>query len=198
MRTRRHLRLVLSATVVAVTLSGCAPGTGAPDTAEANCPLEERKLFVLMAQAVPSATLLPCVAAFPAGWSYGGSDVHDGEATFWLSSDRAGLRAVEVELTASCRISGALDVTNATNEAGVRVFVEEYTLRPFSANRYFLFSGGCVTYRYRFEEGGDPTLALEADEALTFGLRSVLVEKIETHLGLTLCGAGAPPCPDGG
>lgn len=197
MSTARRSALGLIVALVAATLAGCTPGTNAPDASEANCPVQERKLFVLMAQAVPSATLLPCIAALPAGWSYGGADVHDGEATFWLASDRAGLRAVEIELTPSCRITGALDVTNATNEAGVRVYVEEFRLRPFTANRYFLFPGGCVTYRYRFGEGGDPTLALEADEALTFGLRSVLVDKIERHLGLTLCGASAPPCPDG-
>ena len=47
--------------------------------------------------------------------------------------------------------------------------------------------------------GGDaePTLALEADEAVTFGLRTVLVRKIEEEFGLTLCGAGAPPCVGG-
>jgi hypothetical protein len=57
-----------------------------------------------------------------------------------------------------------------------------------------VFPGGCVTYRFRFGPDSEPTLALEVEEAVTFGLRTVLVQKIEQDFGLTLCGAGAPPC----
>ena len=149
-----------------------------------------------MAQSVPTATLLPCIAAFPAGWSYGGSDVRSGSARFWLTSDRAGFRAVEVLLTPTCRIAGSLDVTNATDEAGVRVYIREFDLDPFTANQYFVFPGGCVTHRYRFGPDGEPTLALEADEAVTFGLRGAVVDAVQDDLGLTLCGAGAPPCAE--
>ena len=61
----------------------------------------------------------------------------------------------------------------------------------------FVFLGGCVTYRYRFGADAEATLALEADEAVTFGLRTVLVRQVRDELGLTLCGAGAPPCLNG-
>jgi hypothetical protein len=54
-----------------------------------------------------------------------------------------------------------------------------------------------VTYRYRFGPEAAATLALEADQAVTFGLRTVLVAKVQEELGLTLCGAGAPPCVGG-
>ena len=33
---------------------------------------------------------LPCVAEFPAGWTFGGSDISSGSARFWLDSDRGG------------------------------------------------------------------------------------------------------------
>jgi hypothetical protein len=173
-------------------LVGCRAEAGF--ATEANCPVEKSEFFVLMAQSVPSATLLPCIRALPAGWTYGGSDVHNHSSRFWLDSDRAGIQAVEVLLTATCEVAGALDVTNSTSEAGVRDYVRELVLRPFSANRYFTFPGGCVTYRYRFAGAADPVLALEADEALTFGPRAAVVAKVQRSLGLTLCGAGAPPC----
>jgi len=112
-------------------------------------------------------------------------------------SDRGGIHAVEVSLTSSCRITGGVDVTNSTSEGGVRVYLREFTLHPFSANEYFVFPGGCVTYRFRFDADAEPTLALEAEQAVTFGLRTVLVHKIEQDLGLTLCGAGAAPCVAG-
>ena len=88
-------------------------------------------------------------------------------------------------------------MTNSTSEGGVRVYLDEFDLHPFSANKYFVFPGGCVTYRYRFGADAEATLALEADEAVTFDLRTVLVAQVQDELGLTLCGAGAPPCVGG-
>lgn len=192
MRWRGRSVTWLGLVLVGSTLVACSARAG--DASEANCPVEDGELFVLMAQSVPSATLLPCIAGLPAGWLYGGSDVASGTARFWLDSDRGGIHAVEVSLTSSCRIGDAVDVTNSTSEGGVRVYLREFTLHPFSANEYFVFPGGCVTYRFRFDPDAEPTLALEAEEAVTFGLRTVLVHKIEQDFGLTLCGAGAPPC----
>jgi hypothetical protein len=195
MRWRRRIGKVAAIALVVAALASCSGRAG--DATEANCPIEDGELFVLMAQSVPSATLIPCIEALPAGWTYGGSDVSNAVARFWLDSDRGGYHAVEVSLEASCRITGAVDVTNSTSEGGVRVYLDEFDLHPFSANKYFLFPGGCVAYRYRFGAQAQATLALEADEAVTFGLRTVLVAQVQEELGLTLCGAGAPPCVGG-
>jgi hypothetical protein len=195
MRWRRRLGRVAAIALVLATLGSCSARAG--DASEANCPIEDGELFVLMAQSVPSATLIPCIEALPAGWTYGGSDVSNAVARFWLDSDRGGYHAVEVSLEASCRITGAVDVTNSTSEGGVRVYLDAFDLHPFTANKYFVFPGGCVTYRYRFGPEAQATLALEADEAVTFNLRTVLVAKVHEELGLTLCGAGAPPCVGG-
>ena len=46
--------------------------------------------MILSAQAVPSAALLPCIAALPSGWSIGGADIASGKTSLWLDSDRAG------------------------------------------------------------------------------------------------------------
>jgi hypothetical protein len=193
---RRTPGWVVALLLVAGLLAGCTIATGA--SSEVDCPVEESELLLLAAQAVPSATLLPCIEALPAGWSFGGSDVRSGDARFWLDSDRAGFHAIEVSLTRSCRTLGAVDVTSQTQEVGVQDLILEYELDPFTADRYLVFPGGCVTYRYRFAAGAEPALALEADQALTFGLRSTLVALVEDEFGLTLCGAGAPPCVDGG
>ena len=55
--------------------------------------------MILAAQAVPSAAMLPCIAALPSGWSIGGADIASGHARFWLDSDRAGPAAITVTLT---------------------------------------------------------------------------------------------------
>jgi len=144
---------------------------------------------------VPSAVLLPCIRVFPAGWSYGGSEVRSGSSRFWLNSDRAGIHAVEVDLARRCDVAGLQNVTSASGELDVRVYLRPITLNPFEADRVFVFTGGCVTYRYRFgdaEQGAN--LAAEADDALTFVPRSLLVDLVEHDLRMSLCGAEAPPC----
>lgn len=197
MRAARGTLRTLSAFLLAATLlAGCTIATRG--ASEVDCPVESSKLLLLAAQAVPSATLLPCVVSFPAGWWYGGSDVRRDDARFWLTSDRAGFHAVEVSLTRSCRTIGAFDMTASTREVGVRELVRTYTNHPYTADRYFVFPGGCVTYRYRFASGALPTLALEVDQAITFGPRTALVELVQEEFGLTLCGASAPRCIDGG
>ena len=192
MRWRRRIGRVAAIAIVLPTLASCS--ARADDATEANCPIEDGELFVLMAQSVPSATLIPCIEALPAGWMYGGSDVNDALARFWLDSDRGGLHAVEVSLTASCRITGAVDVTNSTSEGGVRVYLHEFTLHPFSANEYFVFPGGCVTYDYSVPARTDPELTAAADGAVGFLPRGDLAAYVHEQTGQPLCGAGTT-CP---
>ena len=81
--------------------------------------------MILSAQAVPSAALLPCIAALPAGWSVGGTDIASGKASFWLDSDRAGPRAVTVTLTADLRHLGRpADPLRPARHAPVRASAE--------------------------------------------------------------------------
>jgi len=144
---------------------------------------------------VPSATMIPCISELPAGWSFSGSEFGDGASRFWLDSDRAGLRAVEVDLTATCDTSEAVAIPPSPDEAGAHVYTEPIALRPaLQANRYIVFPGGCVTYRYRFRADASTTLSLEAEEALSFFPRVALVKQVREFLGQTLCGAEAPPC----
>ena len=184
-------RTAILAAAFAVGLTACVPGT----QARASCDVIDGTIFVLAAQAVPSATLLPCIRSFPAGWSYDGSDIRSGQATFWLDSDRAGLRAVEVDLARTCDTRGAVEVGPAPDEAGTTRFEKPISLQPtYQADRYYLFAGGCVTYRFRFAAGASTTLALEVDEALSFRPRQPLVDEVREDFGQILCGAGAPSC----
>lgn len=183
-------RAVLVLAFLAAVLPACANTT----VATVACRLDEYAL-VLSAQAVPSATMIPCISELPAGWTYSGSEIRDGISRFWLDSDRAGLRAVEVDLSATCDTSDAVEIAPSPDEAGAQVYSEPLTLRPaLTANRYIVFPGGCVTYRYRFQAGASSTLSLEADEALGFFPRVALVREVREFLGQTLCGSGAPPC----
>jgi hypothetical protein len=187
----RRWRLAIAGAVAATLIPGCASNQGHLPS----CQHPADNLLVLEAQAVPTATLLPCVTALPIGWTFGGSLVQSGRARLWLDSDRAGIHAVEVDLTRSCDVSEGVEVPPAPGEVGVRVFQEPTSLPPsFAGVRSLVFPGGCITYRYRFAHGAPSTLVLEAVGALGTVPRTVMVRKVDDAVGLTLCGAGAPPC----
>ena len=149
--------------------------------------------MILSAQAVPSAAMLPCIAALPAGWSIGGADISSGKTSLWLDSDRAGPAAITVTLTAACDTSGAQQIPS--DQPGTRRFEHPLSLPPrFTDLRFYTFPGGCVTYRFAFAPGASPVLADAADTALSFQPRSALVDFVRRTEGLALCGRGAA-CP---
>ena len=148
---------------------------------------------ILAAQAVPSAALLPCVAALPSGWRVGGTDIGSGRVRFWLDSDQAGPRAATITLTAACDTSGARQILS--DRPGMRRFERPLSLVPrFSGVRFYTFPGGCVTYQFEFPPGVSPVLAGSVDTAVAFVPRSSLVRYVQQTEGLALCGRGAP-CP---
>jgi hypothetical protein len=177
------------AAFAAIALPSCSSTSYVPDCGE---PIESS--LVLTAQAVPSATFLPCVQTLPAGWNVSGSVVQRGSASFWLDSTIAGIRAVQVELTETCDTTGAVEIVPAPDEAGARVFQNPVSLDPFRGLREIVFEGGCVTYRYNFASGAQAGLSLEVVEALSFMPRDVVVRHVDETYDDILCGAGAPPC----
>jgi tRNA A-37 threonylcarbamoyl transferase component Bud32/membrane-associated phospholipid phosphatase len=134
---------------------------------------EVQTVAVLMAQSVPTATEIPCIEALPAGLSFDRAMARNGEARFWLNSDRAGDEAVIVTLAGNCDTSGA---------------------RPDRVQR---LAGGCVTYDYSAAAQADPEFIASVDTALGFLAREDLVAYVEEEAGLPLCGAGTT-CPGAG
>jgi hypothetical protein len=190
-------RIALAAAVLAVTALavGIGVGTVGPvGNLGASAPTcGTGHSMILSAQAVPSAAMLPCIAALPSGWSTGGADISSGKVRLWLDSDRAGPQAITVTLTATCDTSGAHQIPS--DQPGMRRFDHALSLIPrFSDLRFYTFPGGCATYRISFAPGASPIMADAASGALSFQPRSALVEFIQRTEGLTLCGRGAP-CP---
>jgi hypothetical protein len=172
------------------------PACGGTYLHQPTCTGKDESALVLAAQAVPSATMVPCINEFPAGWTYSGLRTRSGAFTFWLDSDRAGPRAAEITLTRTCDVTRAVEVTVGAGVPGVRTFEEPISLPPrFQANRYMTFPGGCVTYAFRFAQGAEATLALEVEQSLGFVGRADLANKVDQETGLTLCGTGSQPCP---
>ena len=192
--TRACRRLAVAAAVVAgaVVVSGCV----ASQYQRVSCTSRSRQsIFVLEAQAVPSATLMPCANPLPGGWSIGGFEVRSGLARFWLDSDRAGARAAEVRLTSSCDVAGATQLPPSSRGwPPVQRYEAPAAQQPPATIRYYLFTGGCVTYRLAFSRQSAPGLFDQADQFLGFTTRARYVNGVRNNQGLTLCGTGAPPC----
>ena len=149
---------------------------------------------ILAAQAVPSATFIPCITAFPVGWSYGGFFAQTGTVQFWMDSDRAGTHAIQVELTRACDTSGAVEVEDPSLGSGVRRLELPISVEPnLVGTTFYTFPGGCVTLRYDLAEDAPSTLLLEVLQAIDLFPRKDAVALLEEEDGL-LCGAEAPPC----
>ncbi|RPI10561.1 MAG: hypothetical protein EHM63_02955 [Actinobacteria bacterium] len=201
--TKRVLTIAALAAGAAIVISALtsvlAPGNANTAEISKSPSCGTSNIMILMAQTVPTATSVPCVANLPAGWSVGGTEVESDEGRFWLDSALAGKHAVEATLRPpeACTTEGATEVPS--DEVGMRRFERPEQLTPdLVTTRYYTFEGGCVIYEFSF--GGDASTALlfEADTALSFQSRVVLVDDVGRRTnGLSLCGALAPPCPGG-
>ena len=83
----------------------------------------------LMAQAVPTATRLPCVSTLPLGWSVGSAETVNGTSTFEVGVDGGSSLPVTVTLTETCP-------------------------GPVEGTEQIPIEGGCVTYRATVDRRG--------------------------------------------
>ena len=134
----------------------------------------------LEAQSVPSASLVPCFRALPAGWTFANVAVNDGHSEVAFDHDRAGVRAVVVRLTAACAPAGADEVP--ATEATVRRYQRDERLSGrITTIWYDRFPGGCVTTQMTAPTTLRAQLHREAILALDFTTRQALAQVLETR-----------------
>ena len=196
------MRRLLLAALACLVLAGCGePVTGGFVTArEPVCRYQGRQgttLVVLMAQAVPTASQLPCIELLPAGWSVSDIFVRNGRVRFSLDSDRVGMHAVQVVLEQFCTLGNVTRVPS--DQPGTRRYQEVISIEPGRRYRgavYYLFPGGCVTYRLDFRSDEQARPLSEVSLALGFVPRDAVGKTVSdyTHgrLQLDPPSAGAP------
>jgi tRNA A-37 threonylcarbamoyl transferase component Bud32 len=136
----------------------------------------------LMAQSVPSASLVPCVQARRPGWTVANVAVNDGRSIITFDHDRAGAAAVVVRMTAACDPADA--VKTPAPEPGVRRSVREERLAgAFTETWYDQFPGGCVTYRLHSTIDPKGQFANEAPQVLGFTSREQLRQALSQRSG---------------
>jgi tRNA A-37 threonylcarbamoyl transferase component Bud32/membrane-associated phospholipid phosphatase len=139
--------------------------------------------LVLMAQSVPTAAVVPCVKALPAGWSLGEVVVGKGRSRFTLNHDRAGVAAITVELTASCASHGTASVQASDQPATLLHQQIERTSPGLVATRWYEFSGGCITQRINANTGLQGELLNDASNAMGFTTRDALRTNLRLESG---------------
>lgn len=125
--------------------------------------------LALVAQSVPTASYLPCLAALPAAWSVESVEVRSGGTRLELLADRAEGRSVVVQLSAGCNTSGATG--EPPPAPGVHRYLRLQSITPrYVGTRVDAFSGGCVSYHFDFPRGDH--IVLLAELATVVGLQS--------------------------
>jgi tRNA A-37 threonylcarbamoyl transferase component Bud32 len=131
----------------------------------------------LQAQAVPSASLVPCVRYLPVGWSVAEVAVNDGRSVLTLDHDRAGAAALVVRLTPACDPGGAVQGPSA--HPGVRHYQRiQSPTGEFTATWYDQFPGGCVTSRLHLTTDPNGEFAAQAPQVLGYTTRAALQEAL--------------------
>jgi hypothetical protein len=165
---KRIVGVVVASLAAAAGLGGC----GVPQRQAApvcRLPSVGADTLVLLAQAVPTADRVPCVASYPVGWHFADLDVRSGEGWFSLDNDRAGVSAVRVTLTETCDTDGFTEI--ASDETDTVRFERVLSVEgEFRSVRAYKFAGGCVTYRFRFGQRGQ-ALVNEVSSMVTFVTR---------------------------
>jgi hypothetical protein len=159
-----------------------APACGATDDVAPRCAPDQR--LGVVAQSVPGAAYLPCVAELPPGWSFESFDADDDGTRLTLRSDRADTD-VRVALEPRCDVGSATPI--APRDEGVRTYQQVGSVSPRYAGRFYdLFAGGCVTYEFDFARGPHIALVDELQRAVQLYPRRLLRQELRDDLGLTL------------
>jgi hypothetical protein len=187
----RRLGLAL---LVVTTLTACAPpGDGNNPFAHGQEPLcsGQNESIILIAQSVQTATRVPCITGYPAGWSFLDKDVRRDSATYWLTSSVVGVasRAVEVQLLPSCEPRG--EPFTDLRAVGADAFL---ATSATGETRSYVFEGGCIVQQIDLGPETDPLLMEQARSTLGFASREAIARTLDEEYGVTLCGVGAAPC----
>jgi membrane-associated phospholipid phosphatase/tRNA A-37 threonylcarbamoyl transferase component Bud32 len=144
-------------------------------TSDIGC--SDQEALWLMAQAVPSATLVPCLQVAPPGWTLNDVKAGSGFASIVFNTDRPMQQAaVTVELLPSCDLAGATEVSSEV--PGARRYIRiDRAATPDRVTRTYTFPGGCVTERY-VSPVSPERMAADASSSFGFVTRDQLAAEL--------------------
>ena len=181
LRAGKRLVVVAATAMVVVLLAGAC---GVPQRQAAplcRLPAQGAETLVLLAQSVPTADRVPCIANYQAGWHFADILVESDEGWFTLDNDRAGVTAVRITLTGGCNTTGYTEI--ASDEQDTIRFERVLSVEGrFRAIRAYKFDGGCVTYEFNFSQRGQ-ALVNEVSAMITFATRADIEADVRREHG---------------
>lgn len=189
-RRRGHpvvVRRVALALVLAPLAAACGPVAAQQETVTLFCTPHTdaiQKAMVLVAQAVPSASLIPCVNGPPEGWTFDAFEARSGRADVWFDSDRAGARTLQVSLVPGCQARGTPEPSDELQAPDLRVVVDVGPDRV-AGTRFYRFAGGCLLERFDFPVEGDTVLFTDTAIMIDLTPRTKLAARLAED-GLSL------------
>jgi hypothetical protein len=184
MRRRWHLG---AAVVVALAAAGCGGG-GTVTLVDATPECRPGRRLAVLAQAVPTAAYVPCIADDESPWRFSSLTVEKGRARLSLVYIDPSGRSARVQLTRRCDISGASEQPPVAGEPDVERYLRTSTLSPRMAGvGYAVFDGGCVATEFDLPRNADASERL-LDLDTTVGLypRSRLSAELDREFDLEL------------
>jgi serine/threonine protein kinase len=144
-------------------------------TSDVGC--SDQEALWLMAQAVPTATLVPCVQVTPPGWTLNDVKVGSGYASIVFNTDRPFQEAaVTVELLPSCDLARGTEVSSEQPGARRYILIDR-AATPDRVVRTYTFQGGCVAERYT-SVGSPERMAADASSSFGFVTRDQLARDL--------------------
>jgi hypothetical protein len=138
---------------------------------------EEGGTGLIVAQSVPTASQIPCLLTLPTGWSVTRVKVNENHSEVVFNSDRAGDDAATMRLDDGCDVRHTVSAPSDLPAADRYDYVER--LQPsFRGERYYVFPGGCVWWRFAFDSGASATEAVAITEALLLVSREDLQRNV--------------------
>jgi hypothetical protein len=164
--------------VAAVTLVSC----GTNEMAAPRCTASQR--LGIVAQSVPGAAFVPCLATLPPGWHVQSFDVERARTRLALRTDRAA-RPVEILYDGTCDVSGATPV--APRSTGIRTYLLVTSVDPeYRGAEIDVFPGGCLTETFSFARGAHIALIDDLRAAVDLYPRAELRALLSQKQGIRL------------
>jgi hypothetical protein len=140
-------------------------------TSDVGC--SDQEALWLMAQAVPTSPVVPCVQLDPDGWALNEVEAGSGFASIVFDVvDPYQEAAVRVDLLPACDLAGADEVSS--EQAGARRYLRvDRSATPARVTRLYTFEGGCISERF-VSDLAPERLAAEASSIFGFVTRTQL------------------------
>jgi hypothetical protein len=174
--------IAVAAALGVLALSGCA-AEAVDRVAALRCHQPDDQAshtLVLMAQAVPTASALPCLEAVPADWAIHDFSARRGEARFELTYLEMGSqnpRGVHVRMTRRCDLDGARE--GPSDRPGMRRYdLQKRDGSAYSDKRFYQYPGACVEYHFDLRGTGANDQATDVSKALGFVPRDTIRRQI--------------------